>query len=335
MEWMVNDVGSICGVRKENDNDDILPVGMSVHQGKWQISLPEFVTCIPSDFFSNTSKLLKIIIPNTVSIIANGAFMNCSNLEEIKLPDGLKKISDSLFKNCSKLKEIVIPDSVEVIEGEAFSGCSSLINVVIPNSVKRIDWNSFSGCINLKYITIPDSVEEIGGKAFSGCSSLVSVELPNKINEIRDNAFSDCISLKHIIIPDSVKYIGRNVFSGCCGINIVMPNLLHGKLESACTGCRNLKYITISERKDEALRFQQNWYIGVSGSDPLDSLFGENAKELHENNLMVCDGKIIGYLYEKHLFVFDDPKTYRYDTWGWKYPGPTYYLRKKEEHINI
>ena len=131
-------------------------------------------------------KITSIIIPNNVTSIGDNAFSNCSSLKEINIPDSITSIEDMAFDGCSSLKEITIPNSVTHIGESTFYDCISLKKVNIPNTVKSIgDW-AFSYCESLTSVTIPESVTRIGGMTFYGCSSLKSIYVKGNIEKIKE-----------------------------------------------------------------------------------------------------------------------------------------------------
>ena len=106
-------------------------------------SIPDGVTTIGVNAFSQCINLIEILIPNSVTVIGGEAFDGCINLVNIVIPDGVTQISQSAFDNCTGLINIVIPENVTKIVEWAFSGCSSLTSVTIPSSVTHIGRYAF------------------------------------------------------------------------------------------------------------------------------------------------------------------------------------------------
>ena len=94
------------------------------------------------------------IIPNSVTKICNNAFSDCNELTSITIPNSVTSIGRTAFYGCSRLISIVIPDSVTEIGDYAFSNCSGLTSVTIPDSVTEIGRNAFNGCNNLTSIRV-------------------------------------------------------------------------------------------------------------------------------------------------------------------------------------
>ena len=139
-------------------------------------TIPNSVTEISSNQFSQCTGLTGITIPNSVTQIVDNPFNG--NLKSIKVSEGNKYFCsyDGVLFNKDKTeilfcvgnkKEFVIPNGVKSISG-AFNDCSNLTSVTIPNSVTSI-YNGFNNCPNLTSITIPQSVISIYDSSFFNC----------------------------------------------------------------------------------------------------------------------------------------------------------------------
>ena len=96
--------------------------------------------------------IINCIVPNSVTNIGDNAFSNCKSLTSITIPTSVTSISHWAFELCESLKEIVIPNSVINIGHGAFYRCDSLISIIIPDSVISIcDW-VFISCESLKEV---------------------------------------------------------------------------------------------------------------------------------------------------------------------------------------
>ena len=246
--------------------------------------IPDGVTSICDDAFSNCTSLTSIAIPSTVTNIGAYAFNNCTSLISITIPDGVTSIEYGAFGDCSSLTSITIPDSITSIGYEAFINCDNLLSITIPDSVTWIGDLAFCGCKSLVNVTIPNSVTSIGYGAFRSCTSFTSITIPESVIQIGYAAFSNCLNLtvvnvdienkyyiavdsvlfnksktslecypagkpnKNYNIPDGVTWVSKSAFEGCAGlINIIIPNSVTNIGDDAFSWCVNLSNVTIAE----------------------------------------------------------------------------------------
>lgn len=137
-------------------------------------------------YFGSTS-VEKIVIPEGVTELYPNAFSNWFNLKEVILPTTLKKIGEYCFEHCENLRHIVIPSSVTEIEACAFRSCLALEKIELNEGLKSIKWSAFSFS-GLKSVDIPTTVEFIAKEAFAWCKQLDNVKLPPKA-DIAEDAF--------------------------------------------------------------------------------------------------------------------------------------------------
>ena len=184
-------------------------------------TIPDSVTSIGDEAFSNCSSLTSVTIPNSVTSIGSNAFSDCSSLPSVTIPNSLTSIGDGAFYHCIRFTSIAIPDSVTSIGSNAFGECWSLTNVTIGNSVTSIGYAVFENC-GLTSVTIPDSVTSIGSCAFAYCNRLTSVTIPNSVTSIGSSAFKSCSRLISVTIGNKVKSIGSYAFERCTGLTSIV-----------------------------------------------------------------------------------------------------------------
>ena len=244
------------------------------------MTIPNSVTSIGGNAFSDCVNLTSVTIPNSVTSIGSGAFEGCRGLTSVTIPNSVTSIGDETFRDCSGLTSVTIPNSVTSIGYETFRYCSSLTSVTIPNSVTSIGNSAFYGCGSLTSVTIGNSVTSIGYETFRDCSGLTSVTIPNSVTSIGKGAFNCCSGLENInvmpdnanyksidgilynkdmtiiikcpeaktsvTIPNSVTSIGPDAFGWCRGLtSVTIPNSVTSIGPDAFGWCRGLTSVTI------------------------------------------------------------------------------------------
>ena len=169
------------------------------------VNIPNGVTSIGDDGFSEFSSVDRVTIPDSVTSIGLDAFSACTNLASINVSEKNENYSsvDGIFFNKNITELIKYPAAKTISEYS------------VPNSVTSIGYAAFVSCTNLANITIPDSVTSIGYGAFARCANLASITIPNSVTSIEGRIFSSCTNLASIIIPDSVTSIGDGAFMQC------------------------------------------------------------------------------------------------------------------------
>ena len=247
---------------KSNQGDFVMDgttlVEYTGHQA--ELTLPDFITSIGKDAFSENVSLRSVLIPDSVKNIDYAAFENCTNLQAVSIPSSVRTIGSSAFSGCTSLFYINIPKKTDSIGSGAFAGCTSLSDVMIdsdnpnyfcqdgviyssdgkeivqylagrtsttysfPSSVNKINEYAFWGASNLTGVSISSNIKEIPEYAFSNCPGLSTVVIPNSVSKIMAYAFADCVNLRSAVIPRSVGYIDDLAFYMSNGVKVEFVN---------------------------------------------------------------------------------------------------------------
>lgn len=257
-------------------NEISLPEGLTTIEGQafgfnsmTNIHLPDSITTMSEEVFTNCSKLtninyplnlreiipyyegntvvrspftllssFSIIIPEGVTALPDHIF-DGSVVASVSLPNTLISIGDAAFKN-SQITTINIPDSVTEIGESAFEACDKLGDAVLPRGLKTISEKAFYAS-NIKSIVIPSEVVSIGESAFQFCDELESIALPKSLETIGDNAFDYCIKLENFRIPENVKSIGDSALARLNEIKVLyFPQSLESLGNYAFSNNKNL-----------------------------------------------------------------------------------------------
>lgn len=140
------------------------------------LNIPNHITCIGEQAFSNCPNLKSVTIPGSVNAIEWGAFADDTALTTVSIGEGVTKIEAHAFENCLYLSSINLPNSIKAIDSYAFAYCESLKNVTLPNKLTKVDYRCFSKCRDLEQISIPETVTILSGFAFEFCEKLATIE---------------------------------------------------------------------------------------------------------------------------------------------------------------
>lgn len=152
--------------QKDNNRTDISPetFGISVDQvisafnskrikhyewwiNDYTVKVPEGISKLEKDCFSNCYTLKKVILPSSLTDIGENAFTNCTRLAEINLPENLEYIGDSAFSGCRSLSgDLVIPPKVVSIGKFAFS-ITRFNSIKLSGDVQIVHEGAFMGSL--------------------------------------------------------------------------------------------------------------------------------------------------------------------------------------------
>lgn len=116
------------------------------------ISFPDKIQNIGINAFKNTS-LENVELPEGITVIHSNTFSNCFKLQTVTFPSTLTTIGESAFSGCKKLMSVDLPEGLNNINTSAFSGCENITSLILPNSVSLVQSNAFAGCnLNTIYV---------------------------------------------------------------------------------------------------------------------------------------------------------------------------------------
>lgn len=149
-------------------NSDGAVTGVSYYAE--EIVIPDNVTGIDDDVFSNRKKLKSIKYKNKTYTRDDLKDLYAA----VRGEEGLTITNDGkLTKVSPDLTEVKITDRVTDIADKAFSGCTNLKKLTLGKGIEKIpscdyafDENKFVYCSSLKEIIIPEGVSQIGDGAF-------------------------------------------------------------------------------------------------------------------------------------------------------------------------
>ena len=94
-----------------------------------ELVVPEGVTKIMTNAFSNIKTIKSVILPNCVTSVGSNAFSRIDSLQTIDFGRGIKTIGANALANCGKLREITFGSQTESIDYTALSG-DKMINKI-------------------------------------------------------------------------------------------------------------------------------------------------------------------------------------------------------------
>ena len=195
--------------------------------------IPNGVTSIADEVFSENLSITSVFIPTSVRWIGDMVFKCCSNIVRFEVDknneflcsmdgdlytkDGAELINYAQGKNEASVS---VPEGVTYIRNVVFKGCKSLERVHIPDTVNRIECAAFRGCTNLTRVDVPGNVEELVRWTFAECTALEEVHINDGTWFIGEGVFESCTALRDIYIPDSVEQILYDAFWACDKLTI-------------------------------------------------------------------------------------------------------------------
>ena len=258
--------------------DDLYSPLYEIHLNKiHSVTIPQSVTSIGNDAFTNCRGLNSLTIKDAAISIGDWAFAQCYSLSLLSLGKNIKTIGDHAFDDCRALKSVTIPQSVTSIGQKAFNSCISLTTLSLGENIKTIGDGAFYYCIELKSVTIPQSVTSIGNDAFGQCHDLQSLTIKDAATSIGHRAFLGCTSLETISLGENIKTIGYHAFNSCTSINltnVTIPENVTTIRPGTFDYCTHLEYIMLPA----GLTSFQDSLKGCPAGNPNGAIYYKNYK---------------------------------------------------------
>ncbi len=99
-------------------------------------------------------------VPDGVTRIGADAFSESDHLTEVILPEGLKTIGDGAFSYCDELTNVILPEGLTTIDAKAFNQCHKIETFVVPSTVTYI--GDYGLLYNDYCIMLPTTPPELG-----------------------------------------------------------------------------------------------------------------------------------------------------------------------------
>ena len=170
-------------------------------------------------------KLYSIYLPDSVTKIEPNSFSELNNLFRIYIPETVTTIGSYAFKNCKHLYHIRIPSNISNISPNTFEYCHALTTIDLTGTIKKIGEKAFYDCRNLTTIDLPESITDIGECAFSECINLTTINIPQSVKSISPGAFNNCKKLQKLLIPINTECKGNILMD--MGMGKILPRCPH------------------------------------------------------------------------------------------------------------
>lgn len=191
-------------------------------------AIPDTVTSIADDAFSDVFNLTSVTIPGNVTVIGEEAFQD-SGLTSITIPGSVTDIEGLAFDQCIRLASInvaggnpnytsvggVLFDKRQATLIQYPEACSAS-TYAVPAGVTTIEDSAFNGCLNLTNVTLPNGVADIGASAFQ-FSGLTSITIPASVVNIDEQAFAYCANLTSLYFDGNAPIIDPTTFDASYG----------------------------------------------------------------------------------------------------------------------
>ena len=268
----------------------------------------------PAHLMIAGEEVTNLLVPESVSSIPDNAFSNMESLISVSFSGGVCTIGNSAFRSCTGLRNLSFNNESVSFGDRAFSGCSGIERISFGEGNVAIGNNSFAECEKLKEISFGGGSVSIKRNAFENCNALTRADIPSvkficsSINLVSEDAspfysskeghlFINGTELTGLVFPETVSSVNKWAFINCTGItDITLRNGVGiSYLDVAnCSGLRNVhldKLETWLELQSGSL-FQRSWSFGghlcLGDEEILDFVVPEGIELIGRNAFDYC-----------------------------------------------
>ena len=174
---------------------------------------------------TNQSRITEIILPEGITTLPDNCFSENTSLEKITLPSSLKTIQSYAFSGTTALASISLPEGLESIGHKAFMGSGLTGELVIPSTLTFIDWDAFpnvkiSSCVWNSGLDYSSTYSPFTGCSFDSFTF-------NNMGEIIVRFFVNCLLIDKLIVnietPPTMDTTYGSTFVGTTINHIYVP----------------------------------------------------------------------------------------------------------------
>ncbi len=155
------------------------------------------ITNIPRDCFDGCRNLEKlifgddkdkvdynaVILPNTVTDIGGNAFSNCDKLKSFIISDSVKYINAMAFSDCNGIENFSVVSSSKYFDSDKYG-------VLYDKGMNELLF--YPSARKWPYYNVNENTKNIRSNAFVDCENLVNVFIPENVSKLENSSIYDC-----------------------------------------------------------------------------------------------------------------------------------------------